>query len=199
MKNYEVQSIVQPSIKDALVLRSRQQAFDVFVGKLLKYLIPVIAIETLCYVITGRFINFVIALPSVLLALFEYAKALVYFTNEDRDYLYSNPVAIESSANNEPIETDNNQNVTIIPQATGKGIYYLHVALSNSQLRSIANAILDTETLTVNFLESLKISRPNSEKIRAELAQMGILQFDDKGRVKVTNSGIKICKRILND
>lgn len=199
MKNYEVQSITQPSIKDAFVARSRQQAFDIFKSKLLKYLIPIIAIELLFYALTGRFVNFVIAIPPLLLALYDYAKALVYFTNEDRDYIYSNPVAIESIEDDIRAESTDNGSITIIPQATGKGIYYLHVALSNSQLRSIANAILDTETLTVNFLESLKISRPNSEKIRAELAQLGVLQFDDKGRVRVTDNGIKICKRILKD
>src|SRR5690606_14144589 len=125
-----------------------------------------------------KFINFIIVFPSILLALFEYAKALVYFTTEDRDYLYSNSIAVEST-HNDAIETPNdNQSITVIPQATGKGIYYLHVALSNSQLRSIANTMLNTETLTVNYLESLTISRQNAEKIRVELAQMGILQFD---------------------
>lgn len=199
MRNYEVQSITQPSIKDAFVTRSRQQAFDIFLGKLLKYLTLIIAIEILCYVITGKFINFIIALPSVLLALFDYAKALVYFTTEDRDYLFNQQSIIEVESNNALAIEDKPKGNTIIPQASGKSIYVLSTSLSESQKKAIADTMLNTGTLTVNYLESLGLSRQSSEGLRAELAQLDILEFDNKGRVSLTNKGEKICKRITKE
>ena len=59
--------------------------------------------------------------------------------------------------------------------------------------------MLNTGTLTVNYLESLGLSRQSAEGLRAELAGLDILEFDNKGRVSLTDKGEKICKRITKD
>ena len=199
MRNYEVQSIAQPSIKDAFVARSRQQAFDIFKSKLLKYAIYAFTIELLMWRVFGVLLLPTVEFVAIAIALYDYAKALCQFTTEDREYLFNQQSIIEVEPNNALTIEDKPKGNTIIPQTTGTSSYILATPLSESQKKAIANTMLNTETLTVNYLESIGLSRQSAEGLRAELAQLDILEFDNKGRVSLTDKGEKICKRMAKD
>lgn len=199
MRNYEAQSILQPTIKDAFVTRSRQQAFDIFKSKLLKYAIYAFTIELLMWRIFGVLLLPTLEFVAIAIALYDYARALCQFTVEDREYLFNQQSTIEIESNNVLAVDDKPKGNTIIPQATGKSIYVLSTPLTESQKKAIANTMLNTGTLTVNYLESLGLSRQSAEGLRAELAQLNLLEFDNKGRVTLTDKGEKICKRIIKD
>ena len=199
MRNYEVQALTQPTIKDAFVTRSRQQAFDILKSKLLKYAIYAFTIELAMWYIFGVLLLPTLEFVAIAIALYDYAKALCQFTTEDRDYLFNQQSIVEVESNNALAIEDKPKGNTIIPQATGKSIYVLSIPLSESQKKAIANTMLNTGTLTVNYLESLGLSRQSAEGLRAELAGLDILEFDNKGRVSLTDKGEKICKRITKD
>ena len=200
MRNYEVQSIIQPSIKDAFVTRSRQQALDIFKSKLLKYAIYAFTIELVMWRVFGVLLLPTIEFVAIAIALYDYARALCQFTVEDRDYLFGQQSIVEVESKNAlTIEEKPARGDTLIPQDRGSGVYFLTIPLSESQKKAIANTMLNTETLTVNYLESIGLSRQNAEGLRAELAGLDILEFDNKGRVSLTDKGEKICKRIIKD
>ena len=74
----------------------------------------------------------------------------------------------------------------------GGSFYVIDVGLTNSQLDQIANALLDTKTLTINYLESLGLARQDAEKLRIELSAKELVEFDKKNRVHLTDLGKRI-------
>lgn len=199
MRNYGLEVAIPQSVKDEFVYRSRQQAINHLLGWGIGLLSVAIAIDVLIYLTSGLIAFPLLEIPALLFALYKFSKALVDYTNEDRDILNNRYVIFEDEpieSNTHQIETTNELN-TIIPQPNGKGHFILHIGLSSTQLKSIANTMLNTGTLTVNYIESLGISRQNAEKLRSELAEYHLLSFDDKGRVKLTQDGIKSCKQII--
>lgn len=199
MRNYGMELSIPQPVRDEFVYRSRQQAFNQLLGWGIGLLSVAITVDIAIYLITGMIAFPLLEIPSISIALYKFSRALVLYTNEDReilnsryfDYTESEPIP-ESN-----VEDTNNEPTTIIPHSNGKGHFNLHIGLTTTQLKSIANTMLNTGTLTVNYIESLGVSRQNAEKLRIELAEYRLLSFDDKGRVKLTQDGIKVCKQII--
>ncbi|MFA5166582.1 MAG: hypothetical protein WC449_04815 [Candidatus Paceibacterota bacterium] len=199
MRNYGLEVAIPQAVKDEFVYRSRQQAFNHLLGWGIGLLSIAITVDIAIYLIMDMIAFPLLEIPAIVFALYKFSKALVQYTNEDRDILngryFSYDSIIEEVDSKEPETTD--EITTIIPQANGKAHFNLHIGMTATQLKSIANTMLSTGTLTVNYIESLGISRQNAEKLRSELATYRLLSFDDKGRVKLTQDGIKVCKQII--
>lgn len=199
MRNYGMEIAIPQTYKDEFVYRSRQQALNKLLGWGSGLLSVAITIDLVIYFITGMIAFPIFEFIAIAFAIVKFATALVKYTNEDRDILNSrlfdfSEETEEPESNQEEVNSDA---VTVIPQETGKGNYILHIGLSNSQLTNVAKAMLNTNTLTVNYLESLGISRQNAEKLREELAEKKLLTFDNKGRVTLTDNGKRVAKKIL--
>lgn len=200
MRKYKHTSIIpQQPINERLVDRSRQHAVNIFIARLLIALLLAGALGAIVFTINVAIASKVV-IPLLAMAIAysidSYSKALEKFTIEEREILWEQNFKSTPELAIPKSETAASHDTTIIPQAKGNGHYNLHVGLTPTQLQHIAQTMLDTKTLTVNYIESLGLSRANAERMRAELAEFGILNFNDKGRVQLTDNGRKICKRI---
>jgi hypothetical protein len=199
MRNYGLELAIPQTVKDEFVYRSRQHAFNKLLGWGIGLLSVAITVDLIIYYTTGMIAFPILEFIAIAVSLVMFARALVNYTNEDRDILNSRYwYETEEAPISESNQTDTNTSQdTIIPQSRGNGHFILHIGLSVTQLNSIANAMLNTGTLTVNYIESLGISRQNAEKLREELSEYKLLSFDDKGRVRLTQDGERVCNRII--
>lgn len=202
MKEYKTvnESYIQNiETRDRFVKRSRDHAINVFIAQFFIVFTLFASSQLLLFFLTGIIvIHYWLPLP-VIYALLKYAKALLEFTNEDRDILcsqYFNNDQQQSPTNEMSEQETENDGITVIPNKWN-GHFYLHIGLSESQKKTIAETMLKTKTLTVNYIESLGVSRQNAERLRVEFAEFGILEFDKRGRTKLTKDGEIICKKIL--
>ena len=198
MKKYNQESIVIPQrTKDVFVSRSRQQSNDVFVATL-AIAVPVgIALDFIAYQAFGKFI-IVFTLIAFLYSVFEWARTRVAFTIEDRSILnskyFQDDNVITETKNDDSIDTKDN---TLLPMAKRKGNHVLHIGLTVSQIEHIAKCAINKGNLTINYLESLGLSRQQAELLRMELAQYNIVQFDKNEKAIVTDYGRKVFEKAL--
>lgn len=181
---------------DIYVQVTRKHAYNMFKATLLYYLALLSIIASLLLAL--YYSKWLLLLLPVSIAFYREAQSLEEFTKEARDILWyqytnNNNEDVIISEEKEHRVTGN----TVIAGANGKTKHILHVDLTQGQLQQIAKAALSTESLTVNFLESIGLSRQDAELLRVELTQYGILNMDKKGRTKLTRDGEKVFKRIV--
>ena len=193
-------SIIPQTTKDEFVIRTRQQALNIGFARWLIAMLIAGSLFAVGFAVKPDIaIKCIVPLLALTLAyaINKYSEALEYFTDRDREMLESQYIKSDTQLIIPKEETQTNEDITVIPQAKGNGHYNLHIGLTETQLQHIAQTLLDTKTLTVNYIESLGLSRANAERLRAELSQFDIVYFDDKNRVHLTDDGKRICKRIL--
>ena len=181
---------------DIYVQVTRKHAHNIFIATLYYALALLGTIAILALALNSKWYLLLLVLP---LAFYREARSLEEFTKEARDILWytnmrndNNEGAIISEEKEHRV-TGN----TVLTGANGKTKHVIHVDLTQGQLQQIAQAALSTESLTVNFLESIGLSRQDAELLRVELTQYGILNMDKKGRTKLTRDGEKVFKRIV--
>lgn len=185
------QQSLQP-IKQELTYRSRQQAFSLLIGYTITYLIPAIVFDVLVYYISGYILFPFTEFSAVSIALFRYAQHLIFFTLEDRESMRNIPI-IQTPLDNEQSE---NTDYCMIPNPNGNGCFIPETPINKSQLRDITETSLKTKSLTVNYLESIGISRPNAERLRAELVSRGLFTVESNQRLRLTKDGEKSFKQV---
>lgn len=183
--------------KSEFASRSERQAFDIGLARLIIAII-VIGIIQFAFWLAFTIIILHFLLPiAIAYGLLEYSNALKEFTYEDREWICSQYYVNEESPLLPTDQAPATHNITPIPQPKGNGYYNLHIGLTEIQLRHVAKTLLDTKTLTINYLESIGISRANAEKLRIELTEHGLLTYSSTGRVTLTKGGARVCGKIL--
>lgn len=191
--------------KNTIPIASTQTYNDIYVGVTNKHATNmatasllycgafVVVCGILYLVLYSSYALFLLPLP---FAMYIKAKYLVEFTNEARDILFEQYTNQQEIVTQQIKDVQIDKSYTVISAPNGKDKIVLHLALTQSQLEQIKNTALQTKTLTVNYLESLGLSRPNAEKLRVELVQHNLLTMDDNGRVQLTKSGRRALSRI---
>ena len=185
----------KPTYKEPKDNTVMQQAFNIFLGYLITTLSSAIALSVLVYYMQGIFIFPLLGVVSVCFAMYKGGRALIVYTLQERE----DTNIIEETVFNEGITQIPQVEgvVTYFPKPRNKGYYQLTVKITELQRFNVAKTLLSTNSLPVNYIESLGINRQNAEKLRAELANYELIKFNKNGRVSLTGDGKKSCQKIL--
>lgn len=185
MRNYESIAIAQDGVK----AQTNKQASNIFLGYLLMFMSIAVIFDVCAYLVSGVILFPILEGAAILFSAFKFGESLINFTYQDRE----NITYIEDQEDDIIIEesTQSTRGKTFL-ERPGGSFYVIDVSLTNSQLDQIANALLDTNTLPINYLESLGLARQDAEKLRIELASKDLIEFDKKNRVHLTDSGKRI-------
>lgn len=143
--------------------------------------------------------DYLIALPISLTAgIVSFALALNDFTKDARAMLWTQYEQQKEIIAQQIIKEqgDNEYQKTFLPAKRGNDKVGIDVYLSESQLAKIAQAALNSGKLTINYLDSIGISRPRAEKLRQELAKIGYAKFNQHSELIFTKDGLQCFKRL---
>jgi len=127
-----------------------------------------------------------------------YAYCLMDFTNEARDLLCTQAQQVQEIVTKEVIKEqgDKEYQKTLLPTPDGKHFVGIDVYLTETQITQVANAAVSGK-ITVNYLDSIGVSRPRAEKLRNELARIGYATFNRNSQLVITKSGLQSFKSLL--
>ena len=189
MRNYET-VVTQEIDKRSIRQQTNNHAKNIFVGYLLMFMPIAVIFDASAYIISGVILFPILEGAAILFAAFKFGESLINFTYQDRETI----AYIDEDQEDDYIIEETPQSVMgkTFLERPGGSFYVIDVGLTNSQLDQIANALLDTNTLTINYLESLGLARQDAEKLRIELSAKELVEFDKKNRVHLTDSGKRI-------
>lgn len=127
-----------------------------------------------------------------------FSHALWKFTNDAREMLWTQYERQQDVIMQQIVKErgDNEYQKTFLPNPRGNGKQAIAVYLNSEQLNSIAYAAQNSGKLTVNFLDSIGVSRPRAEKLRQELARIGYAKFNNHSELIFTKTGLHSLQRL---
>lgn len=192
-KNANAVPLIDTPRDDIYVGVTRKHAANMALASLLHCFAFIAMCSILYLAIRNWFVLFALSFP---FTMYMYAEYLIRFTNEARDILFEQYTHKPEIIMQQTEQGEVDKSYTVIPSPNGKDRIILHIGLTVSQLEQIRDTVLKTKTLTVNYLESLGLSRQSAERLRVELTQNGLLDMDNKGRVHLTKNGRRSFERI---
>jgi len=120
-----------------------------------------------------------------------FSFALSEFTSEARNLLLKEYDLEQQIIEREIVKEqgDSEYQKTFLPEGKHSQIG-IDVYLTDYQLQKVAQAAHASGNLTVNYLDSIGLSRARSEKLRQELARIGYAKFE-KGQLIFTKKGLQ--------
>lgn len=187
MRNYETVSIAR-NIKRQ---QTNRHAANIFCGYLLMFMSFAITIDVAVYVVGDVILFPILESLAIVFSAFKYGESLINFTMQDR---YSSEYIENDEQYDGKLSEDQqlqNQE-TLIRKPNSNSFYRLQIPLSTTQLDKVIEALLKTNSLTINYIESLGLARQEAERLRVELSTIGLVKFDRKNRVRLTDLGKEV-------
>jgi len=124
-----------------------------------------------------------------------YGRFLSLYTDECREIMWENEVRTGVDLDGDgKIGNPETQSLKTIINGIGKNerLMFDGFSLSPSQIKAIASTAIKTKTLTVNWLESIGLTRTQAESFRIQCVHKNLAEMDDSGRIKINENGIDV-------
>lgn len=124
-----------------------------------------------------------------------YGKFLSLYTDECREIMWENEVrtGVDLDGDGKIGNPEVREMKTIIVgKQKNERLIFSSLSLTPSQIKNIASTAIKTKTLTVNWLESIGLTRTQAESFRVQCVDKNLADMDDSGRIKINENGIDV-------